>query len=42
MSEYLGKIWCAAVAIKLNIKLLKRKAKFVADNFHFGLDFHSK
>ena len=38
MSKYLGKIRCAAAATKLNTKLLKRKA----DDFHFGLDFHSK
>ena len=42
MSEYLGKIWYAAAAIKLNTEHLKRKEKFVADDFHFGLDFHTK
>ena len=38
--KYVGKIWCTAAAIKLNTKLLKHKANFVADDFHFGLDFH--
>ena len=39
MSEYLGEIWCAAAAIKSNTSA---KQNFVADDFHFGLDFHSK